>query len=480
MRDDLRALYESLLPRRKSGAARADLESLGDGLGLEGVPGATPDHSPLRPEEIDQLEQLYKVDPEAVRGFLGRMRHTEPVTPDEARQMLDAIRRRFAAPSETRAIVEGLERAPTSPPSGFGFDLYDPARIPIDVNRTDFEEGADWFRYAVGAGINGALFHAGLLPLDPFRRHDDRQSLFSYALDADLGKDLRIGMFSDFANGYYHARYIAKRFVANKYRYAIHLGDVYYAGREAEVRDYLVAPMAEVLPGTELFMLQGNHEMYSKARPWLAYLDGKRRSAPARQRQEGTYFTLTRPGFLIIGIDTEWFGPGRHRDPWLQLWLRNALERGRRENRINILLSSDEPYEYGKAGTNNLHEDLRAEISEGLIDVWFWGNTHYCALFDRTAASPFIGTCIGHGGFPYGRIKAGLRDPGPTRWVEDSTRFGGGPWPDPRPDRGNNGFCELLLKTDGSFELEYVDWMGRTRHRARLAKQANGIVDFVA
>src|SRR5262245_47892663 len=169
MRDDLKALYESLLPRAAPGKRRASLESLGDGTGLEGVPGATPDHSPLRPEEMEQLEQLYRVDPDTVRAFLGRMRHTEPVTPEEARQMLDAIRRRFAAPSETRAIAEGLERAPTPPPPGFTFDLYDPERIPIDVARTDFEEGADWFRYAIGAGLNGALFHAGVLPLDPFR-----------------------------------------------------------------------------------------------------------------------------------------------------------------------------------------------------------------------------------------------------------------------------------------------------------------------
>jgi calcineurin-like phosphoesterase family protein len=479
MRDDLTALYDSLMPRAAAQSTRrANLESLGDGSGLEGIPGATPDHSPLRPEEMDQLEQLYRVDPEAVRKFLGRMQHTDPVTPEEARKMLDTIRRRFATASQTRG-AEGLERAPTPPPSGFTFDLYDPKRIPIDVTRTDFEEGPDWFKYAVGAGISGAMFHAGLLPLDPFRRHEDRPSLFSYPLDAQQGQDLRIGMFSDFANGYYHARYIAKRLAMKRYPYAIHLGDVYYAGREAEVRSYLEEPLAEVLPLTELFLLQGNHEMYAKARPWLAYLDGKRMRDPARQRQEGTYFTLTRPGFQIIGIDTEWFGAGRFRDPWLQLWLRAALERGRREGRINILLSSDEPYSYNKAGTTDLYGDLRHEIGEGLIDLWFWGNTHYCALFERTAISPFIGTCIGHAGFPYGRIKAGARDPGPTRWVEDGTRFGGGAWSDPRPDRGNNGFCEMLLKTDGSLELEYIDWMGRTRHRARIAKKANGVVDFV-
>jgi hypothetical protein len=479
MREDLLALYETLLPRPVgSERRRASLESTGDGSGLEGVPGATSDHSPLRPEEIEQLEQLYRVDPDAVCRFLGRMQHTDPVTPEQARQMLDAIRRRFAKP-DTRGIVESLERAPVPPPAGFGFDLYDPKSLPIDVARNDFEEGPDWFRYAIGAGINGALFHAGFLPLDPFRRHEDRPSLFSYPLEADPGKDLRIGMFADFANGYYHARYIAKRFVQKRYPYLIHLGDVYYAGREAEVREYLEAPLAEVLPSTELFMLQGNHEMYSKARPWLAYLDRKRMRDPVRQRQEGTYFTLTRPGFQIIAIDSEWFGASRHRDPWLQLWLRNALERGRRENRMNILLSSDEPYTYGKAGTTDLHRDLKLEIADGLIDVWLWGNTHHCALFERTATSPFIGTCIGHSGFPYARIKSGAKDPGPTRWVEDGTRFGGGTWPDPRPDRGNNGFCEMVLKTDGSVELEYIDWMGRSRHKARIAKRAGGVVDFV-
>ena len=41
-------------------------------------------------------------------------------------------------------------------------------------------------------------------------------------------------MFSDFGTGLYHSRYIAKQFRERPFPYAIHCGDVYYAGRKSE------------------------------------------------------------------------------------------------------------------------------------------------------------------------------------------------------------------------------------------------------
>jgi len=476
MRKDLHRLYAKVTQAR-SQEADVRLESRAPPL-ADAVPAVASDHVPLLPEQVDQLERLYRIAPDGVREFLAGTKGKDTVTPKEAEEMIQELRRSLAAPATTEARLEGLfsRDRPKEPPPGFTFDLYDKNAIPINTNRSDFQDD-DWVGYGLGGGLNAALFHSGLLPLGPIRRHEDYGSLFTYDLTAEPGKDLRVALFADFANGYYHTRYIGKRFEKEAYPYAIHLGDVYYAGRDAEVQSYLEEPMRPVLDTTELFLISGNHEMYSKGRPWLAYIDGKHN--PERQRQEGTYFRLLRDRFQIIGIDTEWFGHLRYREPWLDLWLANALNEGRNQGRINILLSTNEPYSYGNPNTTTLHGDLQALLDEGLVDMWFWGNTHYCALFNRSARFPFVGSCIGHGGYPYKTIAAGHTEPVPPRFVEDGTRFGGGDWPDPRPDMGNNGYCELVLKTDGTIELVYVDWRGRTRHQARLARRSNGQVDFL-
>jgi 3',5'-cyclic AMP phosphodiesterase CpdA len=476
MKRDLQKLYAALTPDAPPSMEPRGLEARSP-AGLEGIPGATAEHTPLLPEQLDQLDRLMVLAPDGVREFLGGTRGDKTITQQEALAMLADLRQALEQPASTEGQLEGIRarRATQPPPEGFSFDLYDAAKIPINPDRRDFQDD-DWLGYGLGGGVNGALFHANLLPLGPIRRHEEHESGFTYELGPRDGKDLKIALLADFANGYYHARYIARRLAHSKYPYAIHLGDVYYAGTDREVRAYLEEPLREVLTDTELFLLSGNHEMYARGRPWLAYLDRKRQLE--RQRQEGTYFRLLRDGFQILGIDTEWFGHVRYQEPRLKLWLTNALLEGRREGRTNILLSSNEPYCYGKKETTNLYRDLKDVIDAGLIDLWFWGNTHYGALFKRSERFPFIGSCIGHGGYPYKRIEAGSPEPVATRFLEDGTRFGGGAWKDPRPDMGNNGFCEMILKADGTIQLVYLDWMGRKRHEAALARGADGC-DFV-
>ena len=119
-----------------------------------------------------------------------------------------------------------------------------------------------------------------------------------------------MALFADFANGYYHAQYIAKRIEQNRYPYAVHLGDVYYArAPDAQVKAYLeAAPTGRSAgPAPSCSLLAGNHEMYAKGHPWLAYLDRKRR-LPRGSAQEGTYFRLLHDQFQLVGIDTESFG----------------------------------------------------------------------------------------------------------------------------------------------------------------------------
>ena len=276
-------------------------------------------------------------------------------------------------------------------------------------------------------------------------------------------------MFSDFGTGLYHSRYIAKQFRERPFPYAIHCGDVYYAGRKSEFENYMNRPLSPILDSTGLFLLNSNHEMYAGGKWYFRFLEDIRARHPERQRQEGSYFALQLEHFQIIGIETAYHDDGRFREARLRQWLEERLVEGRRAGRSNILLSANQPYEYGERGlTDLLKKDLRGLANRNLIDLWFWGDTHYCALFDHGKRAPFIGSCIGHGGFPYRRKRLGERSPAPVKFLETAPRFPA--FTRLRQGRGNNGYCVMALKSDGSIGLRYVDWMSRDRATASLSR----------
>ena len=92
--------------------------------------------------------------------------------------------------------------------------------------------------------------------------------------------------------------------------------------------------------------------------------------------------------------------------------------------------------------------------------------------FARFPALPFVGSCIGHGGYPYDTEQFGKFEPTPMLFLEDRARF-------PREtnlrqDKGNNGYCVLQLNADGSIGLRYIDWMSNLRFAAALARGRDG------
>jgi hypothetical protein len=236
-----------------------------------------------------------------------------------------------------------------------------------------------------------------------------------------------------------------------------------------------------ILADTSVFALNSNHEMFSGGIPYFNYISKRAALHPAKQIQEGSYFCLRSERFQIVGIDTAFFGNGRYREPALVEWLKNVLREGRQSGRVNIMLSADHPYEYGDDDlTRLLGKDLKPlALDEKLVDLWFWGNTHYCALFDHKSAPsgdipalPFIGSCIGHAGYPYEKQRRGKFEPAPMIFLEDWARFP--KETNLRQDKGNNGYCVLQLNADGSIGLQYVDWMSNLRFSASLARGQAG------
>jgi hypothetical protein len=232
-----------------------------------------------------------------------------------------------------------------------------------------------------------------------------------------------------------------------------------------------------------LYAMNANHEMDSHGIPYLEFLATKKALGPATghaaQPQETSYFSLVNDAYQVVGIDTAFHGNGRYKNDELRSWLRDRLEAGRDAGRTTILLSQNEPY--GPSGGDSVaarelrdlyKKDLSAFVNEGLVHAWFWGDEHYAALYEPNDDVPFVGSCIGHGGYPYGRMQIDAHPDDVTRvvWAETEARF-----PEDtgqRQDRGNNGFCMLRLRADG-IRLEYWDWLLRKRHQVDLQRDGN-------
>lgn len=371
--------------------------------------------------------------------WFGRLRSylhaPKDVSPGDG-QLLDELRRKYGVPGDLQIN-----------PNTRQFETYDPAWVPL-LNAKLAEDHGTW------------------PDLQPFRYHELSTSRFIYPCDLDYGSTgIKIGLLSDFGTGYYHSLAIARQLEAWGYPYLFHLGDVYYAGRPDEFRTRFKAPLASVVTRTRLFGLAENHELYSGGKSYLEYFDELRRAG--RTPQEGSYFCVPFQHHQVIGIDVNWHARQTYTDPRCRDWLTQVLADSR--GRTNILLTGSAPYNYPSKDRNHLLGDLWQFVRDGKIQFWAWGDDHYCALFTRhPTLAPFIGTCIGHGGFPGSRTAADQPCWTPPLWVETEPRFPA--WTRLHQDAGNNGWCEATLTPDGGIDLLYVDWLAAKRHRVRLSR----------
>jgi hypothetical protein len=424
--------------------------------------GGEADRDEIPPLTAEQAEELWVRFSENPTELVARARviWDRDMTESRLAQTIQEARAMLRAPVEAREQVrsrrEGLSRG-TKLPADFTFPGIEKHRDQIDPGNHKFQDKGDELGWLLFSGPY-LLLSAGREPPN-FRFHEEKPSRFSYELP-DAGPTLTVSLFSDFGTGLYHALYIADLLREAAYPYALHLGDVYYSGRKSEFRDHFEKQLDPLLGRTALYTLHSNHEMYSLAKPYFKYLDN--RAYPSGQpRQEGSYFRLIWKNVQFVGIDTASFGDGRFREPRQRAWLEEVLEDGRRAQRVTILLSANEPYDYGeKEFRPLLREDLDELVADRqLVDLWFWGNVHYCALFEPTPRSPFFGSCIGHSGYPYSRKRRGEAEPAPLLYLEEGNRF---LREDVRPDMGNNGFCVLEVR-EGSIAMSYRDWMGNIR-----------------
>src|SRR5207253_1416416 len=113
------------------------------------------------------------------------------------------------------------------------------------------------------------------------------------SIEFPLDEKCTIAIVGDWGGGNEAAQAVAKQIALLKPKYVIHLGDVYYAGTEKEVRDrflrYWPTPAG---PGLS-FALNSNHEMYSGG---YAYFDLTLHTF----KQPASYFTLSNKHWRFI------------------------------------------------------------------------------------------------------------------------------------------------------------------------------------
>lgn len=365
--------------------------------------------------------------------------HLPPAISRDERAILDRLLAAHHLPSVAALKAEGIE---------------------LNPNIRQFEKLDPWW---IGVADENLISKLGRWPnLEKFVAHSKDRPFVYQATAAEAERP--IGLFADFGTGTYQSRLIARQLAARQLGYAVHLGDVYYAGRQREFAEYYTAPLRPLTQKTKLFSLPENHELYSGGKWYLDFLRDphKRGISP----QEGSYFCLRFLRHQIIAIDVNWHKRQRFLHAPTRQWLQERLDEA--PDLTTILLSGSGPYGYGDSSAYSLLSDLWDYLKSGRIAMWIWGDDHYCALFERDdLIAPFYGSCIGHGGYPAGVQTAGKSSWARTLWLEDEPRFPR--WTGLRQDMLCNGWSELSLAADGGFALTYRDWLGATRCRADFA-----------
>jgi len=324
--------------------------------------------------------------------------HRPGAPSDDDQQQLDAM-------TAMNYVLPSSPLAPAVNPHERMLETLDPAWVPL-----------------LGVKLGEKHWPKGLVEMP---RHSPTSPYVYTALDARgtplvAGVDHEVAFFSDFGTGYYHSWGIAEQLASWGLPYSFHLGDVYYAGRPDEFARGFEAPLATVVENTRLFGIAENHELYGGGGPYLDYF--RTLHARGRTPQEGSYFCVRFPDHQVITIDVNWQGRQRYLDPALRAWL--AARLAETEHRTNILCSGSAPFDYGDPDERPLLGDLRDLIGDS-IDLWFWGDDHYCALFDRQPPDvPYFGSCIGHGGYPGTRQREALASYKTyPLWFEEQPRF---------------------------------------------------------
>jgi hypothetical protein len=408
--------------------------------------------------------------------------------PDEIQRVLDKLQAANLAgiaPPRAQSVVAALKAAldqtavtkPTDQLKG-----SQPHELQLSLLAAAMSSGAppirplsaldttDFYQYGnFDPGWLATFFHLLDSRPAPFPTHTARN--ISPIVRIDNG--VTIAITGDWGTGDASSRSIAQRVADLKPDHTIHLGDIYYAGAENEVRSkFLALWPAGISPSAPSFALNGNHEMYSGGVGYfqIALTD------PRFKAQQGlSYFSLQNDHWTIIAVDTAYFARNFYLDgaldadvqlPWMATLTRAARQAGRRV----ILLTHHAGVDVEPAGATVkvTVADIWNQVlhaMDGGPDYWYWGHVHAgyaLAPFPIAGGRRLMARCVGHCGVPWLPFGAesGLGGNGFTlEWGENRKANDV-----EEPARALNGFLVLRLRDDQIVE-EFRDENGNLRWR---------------
>jgi hypothetical protein len=280
-----------------------------------------------------------------------------------------------------------------------------------------------------------------------------------------------IALTGDWGTGDASSRSIAQRITDLKPDHTIHLGDIYYAGAENEVRSkFLALWPAGINPSAPSFALNGNHEMYSGG---VGYFQVALTDPRFKAQQGLSYFSLQNDHWTIIALDTAYYAHNFYLDGALDAdvqlqWMATLTQAARQAGRRVILLTHHAGVDVEPAGSAvkvtvaNLWSQVLHAMGGG-PDYWYWGHVHAgyaLAPFPIAGGRNLMARCVGHCGVPWLPFGAerGLGGSGFTlEWGENRKANDVD-----EPARALNGFLVLRLSADQLVE-EFRDETGNLR-----------------
>jgi hypothetical protein len=313
-------------------------------------------------------------------------------------------------------------------------------------------------------------------PFDPYPLAGERGH---YDLSTMLAPDnsIRIAFAGDWGTGTDEAQRIADNMVAPNPELTIHLGDVYYVGLDAEVKENCLGHDTHIYKGVfwrngskGSFALNGNHEMYSGGNGYFdTFLPTLGIPTSQDKQQLRSYFCLETPGWRILAIDTGYnsanlFGNCKLDDNLID-WLRTVIDPVK-NRKPTVLLSHHQWFSDFGDDAYETPADQMAEFLKDQEIIWLWGHEHRLSLYNKYKGSNGItayARCIGHGGTPV-EIRQPTVDVHQveyydasnqrTQTLEDGTVV------------GLNGYVQMVIK-DSTLTLEYLDI-----HKTSLLKES--------
>jgi hypothetical protein len=217
---------------------------------------------------------------------------------------------------------------------------------------------------------------------------------------ADLPDKATVALLGDWGTGTDPANDLLKRVAAARPHVVFHLGDIYYSGTRLECERFLHNVTGILPPGTRVYTLSGNHDVYSGGAGYYWLID--------QLKQQSSYFCVRNAHWQFLAMDTgrddfDPFQVDSHAPAltsaeadWHLAKIRAAGGRKTVLLSHHPLFTAFEPIAH-QAVNENLHDTFKDVLPD--VAAWFWGHEHRLDIYGEYLGLK-RGRCVGCSAVP--------------------------------------------------------------------------------